>query len=108
MNIQLSCPWCNDINDFTVDDASDELVCSGCSTRMAFAPDDVPAYEPKNGSTFAPPADDGPLIAANGDAWPLYAFGRDDDQPQPFRPQQSTPIRGAFRPLPRHCRCWRW
>jgi hypothetical protein len=44
--------------------------------------DEVPAYEPKNGSTFAPPANDEPLIAANGDAWPLYAFGRDDDQPQ--------------------------
>jgi hypothetical protein len=44
--------------------------------------DDVPAYEPKNGSTFAPPADEGQLIAANGDAWPLYAFGRDDDQPR--------------------------
>lgn len=43
---------------------------------------DVPTYEPKNGSTFAPPAEDGQLIATNTDAWPLYAFGRDDDQPR--------------------------
>jgi hypothetical protein len=51
----------------------------GLHERVA---DDVPAYVPKNGSMFAPPANDDPLIAANGDAWPLYAFGRDDDQPR--------------------------
>ena len=30
--------------DFTVDEASDELVCSGCATRMAFAPDPVTTF----------------------------------------------------------------
>jgi len=44
MNIQLSCPWCNDEVEFTVDEARDELVCSGCATRMAFAPDPVTTF----------------------------------------------------------------
>lgn len=44
MNIQMTCPWCLDDVDFNVDEAEDELVCSGCSTRMAFAPDPVATY----------------------------------------------------------------
>jgi len=44
MNIQLSCPWCNDDVEFVVDEARDELVCSGCATRMAFAPDPVTTF----------------------------------------------------------------
>jgi hypothetical protein len=44
MNIQLSCPWCNDHTDFLVDEAQDELVCSACATRMAFAPDPMTTY----------------------------------------------------------------
>ncbi|HET6745733.1 MAG TPA: hypothetical protein VFH90_07785 [Candidatus Limnocylindria bacterium] len=44
MNIQLSCPWCNEDADFLVDESQDELVCSGCATRMAFAPDPATTY----------------------------------------------------------------
>jgi hypothetical protein len=44
MNIQLSCPWCYDNHDFTVDEASEELVCSGCGTRMPFAPDPATTF----------------------------------------------------------------
>jgi hypothetical protein len=44
MNIQLSCPWCNDETDFWVDEADDELVCAACATRMAFAPDPATTF----------------------------------------------------------------
>ena len=44
MNIQLSCPWCNDDTEFQVDETVDEIVCSGCSTRMAFAPDSATTF----------------------------------------------------------------
>jgi hypothetical protein len=44
MNIQLSCPWCNEETNFLVDEADDELVCSGCATRMAFAPDPATTF----------------------------------------------------------------
>jgi hypothetical protein len=44
MNIQLSCPWCNDDTEFLVDETDDELVCSVCATRTAFAPDPVTTY----------------------------------------------------------------
>ena len=44
MNIQLSCPWCNEEADFLVDETQDELVCSGCATRMAFAPDPITTF----------------------------------------------------------------
>jgi hypothetical protein len=44
MNIQLTCPWCNDDVDFLVDETADELVCTGCATRMAFAPDPVTTF----------------------------------------------------------------
>ena len=39
MNIQLDCPWCEELVDFTVDLADDELTCTACNTRMALAPD---------------------------------------------------------------------
>jgi hypothetical protein len=44
MNIQLTCPWCQDEVTFAVDESADELVCASCSTRMAFAPDPVTTY----------------------------------------------------------------
>ncbi len=44
MNIQLNCPWCEDEVRFEVDESEDELVCSACGTRMAFAPDPVAAF----------------------------------------------------------------
>jgi hypothetical protein len=39
MTVQLSCPWCEEELAFEVDETSDELVCSGCNMRTAFAPD---------------------------------------------------------------------
>ena len=44
MNILLDCAWCGDEVVFTVDEADDELVCSACNTRMAFAPDPATTY----------------------------------------------------------------
>jgi hypothetical protein len=44
MNIQMTCPWCQDEIAFVVDESADELVCDGCSTRMAFAPDPIVTY----------------------------------------------------------------
>jgi DNA-directed RNA polymerase subunit RPC12/RpoP len=44
MNILLDCAWCDDEVVFTVDEADDELVCSACNTRMAFAPDAATTY----------------------------------------------------------------
>jgi DNA-directed RNA polymerase subunit RPC12/RpoP len=44
MNIQLICPWCEDEVRFEVDEAEDELECSACGTRMAFAPDPVATF----------------------------------------------------------------
>ncbi len=44
MMILLTCPWCEDEVQFAVDEADDELVCSACSTRIAFAPDPVPTF----------------------------------------------------------------
>jgi hypothetical protein len=44
MNIQLTCPWCQDELAFVVDESTDELVCNGCSTRMTFAPDPAVTY----------------------------------------------------------------
>ena len=45
MTIQLACPWCTEEVTFTIDEADEELVCSGCATRMAFAPDPGVTYE---------------------------------------------------------------
>jgi DNA-directed RNA polymerase subunit RPC12/RpoP len=39
MNILLDCAWCEDEVVFSIDESDDELVCSACNTRMAFAPD---------------------------------------------------------------------
>lgn len=39
MNILLDCAWCGDEVVFTLDEADDELVCSACNIRTAFAPD---------------------------------------------------------------------
>jgi hypothetical protein len=45
MTIQMLCPWCEDEVAFTVDEASDELTCDACHTRMAFAPDPATTYD---------------------------------------------------------------
>lgn len=39
MNILLDCAWCGDEVTFSVNETDDELVCSACNTRVAFAPD---------------------------------------------------------------------
>ncbi|MBA4170138.1 MAG: hypothetical protein H0X68_07005 [Chloroflexi bacterium] len=44
MNILLDCAWCEDEVVFSVDEADDELVCSACNTRMAFAPDPATTF----------------------------------------------------------------
>ena len=44
MTIQLSCPLCQDEVTWEVDESADELVCGGCATRVAFAPDPAITY----------------------------------------------------------------
>ena len=44
MNILLDCSWCGDEVVFEVDVAADELTCSACNTRMAFAPDPATTF----------------------------------------------------------------
>ena len=44
MTVQLACPWCEDEVAMEVDEARDELVCSGCLMRTAFAPDPATTY----------------------------------------------------------------
>jgi DNA-directed RNA polymerase subunit RPC12/RpoP len=44
MNILLDCAWCGDEVVFEVNQADDELVCSACNTRMAFAPDPATTF----------------------------------------------------------------
>lgn len=44
MTILLNCAWCSDEVVFTVDEADDELVCSACNTRTAFAPDPAATF----------------------------------------------------------------
>jgi DNA-directed RNA polymerase subunit RPC12/RpoP len=44
MNILLDCAWCGDEVLFSVDETDDELVCSACNTRMAFAPDPATTF----------------------------------------------------------------
>lgn len=44
MTIQMTCPWCEDEVPFEIDETRDEVVCSGCSTRLEFAPDPVTTY----------------------------------------------------------------
>lgn len=44
MMIQLDCPWCEDEVPFEVDPADEEMVCSCCNTRMAFAPDPATTF----------------------------------------------------------------
>jgi hypothetical protein len=44
MNIQLSCPLCQDEVTWEVDESADELVCGGCAARVAFAPDPAITY----------------------------------------------------------------
>jgi DNA-directed RNA polymerase subunit RPC12/RpoP len=44
MNILLDCAWCGDEVIFSVDVTDDELVCSACNTRMAFAPDPATTF----------------------------------------------------------------
>ena len=45
MMTSLTCPWCEDEVLFAVDEAADELVCSACQTRVAFAHDPVTTFE---------------------------------------------------------------
>lgn len=44
MTVQMTCPWCEEEMAFTVDETEEELVCSACATRAAFAPDPVTTY----------------------------------------------------------------
>ena len=44
MTIQVSCPLCQDEVTWEVDESADELVCGGCATRVAFAPDPAITY----------------------------------------------------------------
>ena len=44
MNILLDCAWCGDEVVFEVNETDDELVCSACNTRMAFAPDPATTF----------------------------------------------------------------
>ena len=50
MNILLDCAWCGDEVVFEVNETDDELVCSACDTRMAFAPDPATTF----GLLYAP------------------------------------------------------
>jgi hypothetical protein len=45
MTIQMLCPWCEDEVGFTIDEASDELTCEACATRMTFAPDPMTTFD---------------------------------------------------------------
>jgi DNA-directed RNA polymerase subunit RPC12/RpoP len=44
MNILLDCAGCGDEVLFSVDEADDELVCSACNIRTAFAPDPATTF----------------------------------------------------------------
>jgi hypothetical protein len=44
MNILLDCAWCGDEVVFEVNVTDDELTCSACNTRMAFAPDPATTF----------------------------------------------------------------
>ncbi|HEX2222054.1 MAG TPA: hypothetical protein VHK06_05970 [Candidatus Limnocylindria bacterium] len=44
MIVQLTCPWCEDELPFEVDEASDEVACTACGTRLNFAPDPVATF----------------------------------------------------------------
>lgn len=44
MNIRLDCTWCGDEVVFSVDETDDELVCSACTTHVAFAPDPATTF----------------------------------------------------------------
>lgn len=44
MNILLDCAWCGDGVVFSVDESDDELTCSACNTRVAFAPDPTTTF----------------------------------------------------------------
>ncbi len=44
MNILLDCAWCGDEVVFSVDATDDDLVCSACNTRTAFAPDPAATF----------------------------------------------------------------
>ncbi|MGI8871221.1 MAG: hypothetical protein ACR2KI_01290 [Candidatus Limnocylindria bacterium] len=45
MELLLTCPWCEDEARFSVDEGADEVVCTRCDTRLAFAPDPVATFE---------------------------------------------------------------
>lgn len=44
MNILLDCACCGDEVVFEVNETDDELACSACNTRMAFAPDPATTF----------------------------------------------------------------
>ena len=45
MNVLLDCAWCGDEVVFEVDETADDLVCSACNTRTAFAPDPATTFQ---------------------------------------------------------------
>ena len=45
MTVQLICPWCDEEAPFSVSESEDEIVCSSCSTPMAFAPDPATTFD---------------------------------------------------------------
>ena len=45
MTVLLTCPSCDEEVAFLVDEADDEIVCSACNTRMAFAPDAITTFD---------------------------------------------------------------
>ncbi len=44
MNMLLDCAWCGDEVVFEVNEADDELACSACNIRTAFAPDPATTF----------------------------------------------------------------
>jgi hypothetical protein len=44
MNIQLSCPWCQDDVAFTLNERDDEMTCESCGVQFALAPDPVTTF----------------------------------------------------------------
>ena len=44
MNILLDCAWCGEESVYSVSEGDDELVCSACNTRTAFAPDPTATF----------------------------------------------------------------
>jgi hypothetical protein len=41
----MTCPWCEELATFEIDEARDEIVCGGCDLRSTFAPDAATTFE---------------------------------------------------------------